>query len=408
MLHRPQFIPPNCGWLLLTALIGLALAVLDPALPAASAKPRARAQPQVDFFDIFAPPRQKRVRKRRARPAKAQAKPGSKEANPPADRPTADTPASKPPRRPLNPNGPASKAPDSKAPAAEQGTRSGAGQRPKAAITPPRHRPGAPKQEPVKPAPAQEAAPAPAPATSGQGRIVLPAQAPLPPLRPGSPTRPQTSSPAPAATLPSVLPVPPPAKPELSEKPLPPRVLPPSACLARLKPDRAVLRAAPQIADGGCGMSDVVQLEAVVTPEGERVALTPPAILRCDMAERVVDWVRGDVDALLHKSGTRLTGINVMGSYECRGRNRVIGGKLSQHGLGNAIDLGALVLADHKTLGLVDTAADKDMRLALKASACGHFTTVLGPGSDGFHENHIHLDFIQRRRGYRICQWDVK
>jgi hypothetical protein len=33
---------------------------------------------------------------------------------------------------------------------------------------------------------------------------------------------------------------------------------------------------------------------------------------------------------------------------------------------------------------------------------------VLGPGSDGYHEEHIHLDQAERRNGFRICQWDVR
>ena len=33
--------------------------------------------------------------------------------------------------------------------------------------------------------------------------------------------------------------------------------------------------------------------------------------------------------------------------------------------------------------------------------------TVLGPGSDGHHETHIHLDLAERRNDYKICQWLV-
>ena len=33
--------------------------------------------------------------------------------------------------------------------------------------------------------------------------------------------------------------------------------------------------------------------------------------------------------------------------------------------------------------------------------------TVLGPGSDWYHEEHIHLDLMERRNNYRICQWNV-
>ena len=34
--------------------------------------------------------------------------------------------------------------------------------------------------------------------------------------------------------------------------------------------------------------------------------------------------------------------------------------------------------------------------------------TVLGPGSDGYHEEHIHLDLAERRNNYKVCQWDVR
>ena len=40
-------------------------------------------------------------------------------------------------------------------------------------------------------------------------------------------------------------------------------------------------------------------------------------------------------------------------------------------------------------------------------SACARFSTVLGPGSDWYHEDHIHLDLMERRGNYRICQWNV-
>jgi hypothetical protein len=33
---------------------------------------------------------------------------------------------------------------------------------------------------------------------------------------------------------------------------------------------------------------------------------------------------------------------------------------------------------------------------------------VLGPGSDGNHEEHIHLDLAERRNNYKICEWDVR
>jgi hypothetical protein len=41
------------------------------------------------------------------------------------------------------------------------------------------------------------------------------------------------------------------------------------------------------------------------------------------------------------------------------------------------------------------------------ASVCARFTTVLGPSSDWYHEDHIHLDLAERHNGYRICEWAV-
>jgi hypothetical protein len=43
----------------------------------------------------------------------------------------------------------------------------------------------------------------------------------------------------------------------------------------------------------------------------------------------------------------------------------------------------------------------------MRTLACARFTTVLGPGSDGYHEEHIHLDLAERSHGYRICQWNI-
>ena len=49
----------------------------------------------------------------------------------------------------------------------------------------------------------------------------------------------------------------------------------------------------------------------------------------------------------------------------------------------------------------------RDVRETVLHSVCARFSTVLGPGSDGYHEDHIHLDLMERRNDYRICQWNV-
>ena len=57
---------------------------------------------------------------------------------------------------------------------------------------------------------------------------------------------------------------------------------------------------------------------------------------------------------------------------------------------------------------LTDEIVAKPLREALRDSACHRFTTVLGPGADSYHNNHIHLDILERTHGLRICQWDVR
>jgi hypothetical protein len=65
-------------------------------------------------------------------------------------------------------------------------------------------------------------------------------------------------------------------------------------------------------------------------------------------------------------------------------------------------------LADGRSFTLTDMTVDKAWRETMKASACARFSTVLGPGSDGNHEEHIHLDLAERRNNYKLCEWDVR
>jgi hypothetical protein len=211
---------------------------------------------------------------------------------------------------------------------------------------------------------------------------------PLPPARPAT---------APAAAEPP------------TDAPNADEVAQPSACRMRLTTDLAIAPSLPAIAGPGeCGAADVVRLEAAVLPDKSRVAFTPPATLRCTMAEAIVMWVREDAAALAHDLGGVLRAIQNFDSYDCRGRNRVVGAKISEHGKGNALDMRGLRLANGKFFEFTDTSVSRDFRESVRKSVCARFTTVLGPGSDGYHENHIHVDLAERRGGYRMCQWDVR
>ena len=183
----------------------------------------------------------------------------------------------------------------------------------------------------------------------------------------------------------------------------------PSACRLRLTSDIATAPSLPPITGPGeCEAPDVVRLEAVVLPDRSRVAVTPPAILRCTMAEAIAGWVREEAAPRALDLGSSLTVIENLTSFDCRGRNGIAGAKLSEHGRANALDIHSLRLANGKVVVLTDPHVPKDFREGLRKSVCAQFTTVLGPGSDDSHEDHIHVDLLQRRGGYRICEWDIR
>jgi hypothetical protein len=183
---------------------------------------------------------------------------------------------------------------------------------------------------------------------------------------------------------------------------------PPSPCQVALKAIAEFAVHTPVKGSGACGITDPVTLEAVMLPDNVRVPINPPAVLRCDMATAVSTWIRDEAAPVAAKLGSPLRGIENYDSYDCRGRNRVVGAKMSEHGRGNALDIKGLKLENGVVAHLTDTHVSKDVRNDLRKSACDRFMTVLGPGSDGYHESHVHLDLAVRSNDYRICQWEVR
>jgi hypothetical protein len=102
-----------------------------------------------------------------------------------------------------------------------------------------------------------------------------------------------------------------------------------------------------------------------------------------------------------------------MGSYSCRGMNGQMGAKISEHAFGNALDIGGFRLADGRKITVVHdwTRGDEQTQAFLRdvhAGACSTFTTVLGPGANVFHYNHIHVDLAMHGNSStglrRICK----
>jgi hypothetical protein len=200
----------------------------------------------------------------------------------------------------------------------------------------------------------------------------------------------------------------PPAEPPKSAEQATPAAPTQSACRLALTEAIAIAPSIPDIhGAGGCGGEDLVRLEAIVLPDKRQVSMKPAAILRCAMATAIADWVRTDIAPLAQGLGSEIGILDNFDSFDCRGRNRVVGAQLSEHGRANALDVRAFTLANGHSISLTDRTVPRDLRETVLHSVCARFATVLGPGSDWYHEDHIHLDLMERRSNYRICQWNV-
>lgn len=139
--------------------------------------------------------------------------------------------------------------------------------------------------------------------------------------------------------------------------------------------------------------------------------MSPAAILRCPMVTSVDDWVRHTITpASVRYLGSPVVELRVISSYSCRTRNGITGAKLSEHGLANALDVSAFLLADGRKVtvkrGWRGTSSEQAFLRAVRAGACERFATVLSPDADRYHHDHFHVDLARhnRRGTYRVCR----
>jgi hypothetical protein len=143
------------------------------------------------------------------------------------------------------------------------------------------------------------------------------------------------------------------------------------------------------------------------TPRAAAVA--PAATLACPMVSALDRFVSDSVQpAATRWFGQPVVGIKQISAYSCRGMNDVPGARISEHAFGNALDIAAFTLADGRTISVKDgwrgTPAEQGFLHDVQESACALFTTVLAPGSNAYHEDHMHVDLMRRSSGRAICQ----
>ena len=179
-------------------------------------------------------------------------------------------------------------------------------------------------------------------------------------------------------------------------------------CVADLTSSHVEFQQAGDVTEQGCKLSGAIRLKAVTTAIGSVTMSGDPAML-CSFAREFSGWVREVAAPLaLGHMGQRLARIETGEAFACRARYDKPGAVPSEHAKGNAVDIAAFVLADGSRILVKqqDDGAARDLAHALRMTACGYFTTVLGPGTDPAHEAHFHFDsgLHGATPNYRICE----
>jgi len=144
---------------------------------------------------------------------------------------------------------------------------------------------------------------------------------------------------------------------------------------------------------------------AVVGP----VAMRPAATLACPIVSVLDRWLALSVQpAAMRWFGARVVEIKQISAYSCRGMNGNSHAHISEHAFGNALDIAAFSLADGRHLTVKDgwrgTPAEQGFLRDIQAAACQQFNTVLAPGSNAYHYDHIHVDLMRRASQHVICE----
>ena len=164
-------------------------------------------------------------------------------------------------------------------------------------------------------------------------------------------------------------------------------------------------------ASGTCVIKEPVVLTAIniAGQSPSRISFPSKPLLSCEMAEQFGHFI-GTVAAPLARGifSKPLESVETGPGFECRPRNRQAGAKMSSHAQGDAVDISAITLAGKETHRVVQSnnSEAKQFFAALRTAGCGAFSTVLGPGSDMFHNDHLHFDIEKRGRDgkSKFCQ----
>jgi hypothetical protein len=139
------------------------------------------------------------------------------------------------------------------------------------------------------------------------------------------------------------------------------------------------------------------------------VALKPAATLACPIVSALDRWITEAVQpAAVRWLGARVVEIKQISAYSCRGMNGNPNAHISEHAFGNALDVAGFTLADGRYIsvqnGWKGLPEEQGFLRDVQGAACQRFNTVLAPGANVYHYNHIHVDLMRRASGRVICK----
>jgi len=140
-----------------------------------------------------------------------------------------------------------------------------------------------------------------------------------------------------------------------------------------------------------------------------QVSMKPPATLACPIVSALDRWLTDSVQpAAMRWFGVRVVEIKQISAYSCRGMNGNSHAHISEHAFGNALDIAAFTLADGRRItvkgGWRGMPEEQGFLRDVQGAACQQFNTVLAPGSNVHHADHIHVDLMRRSSRRVICQ----
>ncbi len=163
--------------------------------------------------------------------------------------------------------------------------------------------------------------------------------------------------------------------------------------------------------NGACNIAIPIRIKHVTGRYGlgSEIQFPNQPLIDCGLAEPLAHWI-GEVVAPVFAANftSPLRAIRTGPGYECRNRDHETTGKLSAHAIGLALDISGFELANGQIISFQsgnDPVSDAVLR-TIRTAGCGWFMTVLGPGSDAAHANHLHLDIQHHgsEERYRICE----